>query len=80
MSKTKKTPNQAEPVNHAPLVQAERLVSSPILDTLWQRCFWAVAEIRKQEGADKIEFADVDQLVLERSKMALPDLIKWLGY
>ncbi|MFQ5901491.1 MAG: hypothetical protein ACE5IH_08045 [Thermodesulfobacteriota bacterium] len=63
-----------------PKGQVERLVSSPIRDTLWQRCFWIVAKKRKQEGADKIEFADVDQLVLERSQMALPDLIKWLGY
>ena len=79
MSEATKTPNQAESENHAPLVQAELLVNSPILDTLWQRCFWEVADEMKNRGCDTIEFYDVDQLVIEKSKMALPDFIKWLG-
>ena len=79
MSETTKTPNAAKPENPAPLVQVERLVNSPILDTLWQRCFWEVVAEMKRRDCNTIEFYDVDQLVIEKSKMALPDFIKWLG-
>jgi hypothetical protein len=57
----------------------ERLVNAPIADTLWQRCFWEVADKCKKTGAKTIEFEDVDRVVLEKSKMTIPDFLEWLA-
>ena len=52
---------------------------SPILDSPWQRCFWEICEKMRKEKADKVEFKDVDDFLLEKGKMAMPDFLRWLG-
>jgi len=42
-------------------------------DTLWNDCFFRVCEKAKEEGKSEVMFADVDAMVLERSKQ----IIEW---
>jgi len=50
----------------------------PILDTMWQRCFWIVAEEALLKKEDEIKLDEVDKLVLEMSKLPVEDLIELL--
>lgn len=59
--------------------RVEPVVSCPILDTLWQRCFWEVHESCVAKGLNEVNFLDVDALVLEKSKGSLIDLKNWLS-
>lgn len=47
-------------------------------DTLWMRCFWIVAKKNQDEGREIVKFCDVDDLVLEKSKLPLDVLQSWL--
>lgn len=47
-------------------------------DTLWMRCFWVVAKRNRDEGREVVKFCDVDDLVLEKSKLPISDLQAWL--
>lgn len=41
---------------------------TPILQTLWTDCLYELMEAAKAQGLQTVEFADVDRLVVEKSK------------
>ena len=43
-------------------------MEKPWKDSLWMDCFFEQAKIAKETGLDEIEFAEVDRLVIEKSK------------
>jgi len=40
----------------------------PWKDSLWMDCFFELLAKAREEDKEKVEFADVDKLVIERSK------------
>lgn len=40
----------------------------PIAQTLWYDCMWELMEKAKAAGESHVQFADVDKLVIEKSK------------
>ena len=43
-------------------------MTNPWKNSLWMDCFFEQTKIAKETGLDKIEFAEVDKLVIEKSK------------
>jgi hypothetical protein len=53
-------------------------INNPIRDTMWQRCFWVVAEEALAKKQDEIKLDEVDAVVIEMSKLQVKDLIEIL--
>jgi hypothetical protein len=47
---------------------------SPIQDTLWMRALLALHAIRIEEGESDLKFQDVDDMVIELSKMPIDEM------
>lgn len=56
----------------------EMIGDSPIADTLWARCMLEVRDKVLEEGADRLQFDDVDKLVLEKAKLPVDKLREFL--
>lgn len=44
-------------------------MNNPLNNSLWVQCFFEVAEKARAEGKTKVNFDEVDALVLEKAKM-----------
>ena len=53
---------------------------SPVEDTVWMRCFFEVFEKCSKADESQVQFSEVDELVLEKSKLTVKDFAKWLGF
>ncbi len=53
--------------------------SMPPLDSLWMRCFWQrMYELQKQ-GSGSVSLRDVDEIVIEKSRMPAEELRKLIS-
>lgn len=52
---------------------------TPIIDTLWMRCFWECHEKAINTNSDIVDFNDVDALVIIKSKLDIDDLLKFIS-
>ena len=53
-------------------------LNKPIFNTLWEKCFWEVVDRCNEDNVELVEFKDVDELVLEKSKITISELLDWL--
>ena len=65
-------------MSEAPIAASPLDVDVIHQDTLWMRCFWVVAKRNSEEGREAIKFCDVDDLVLEKSKLPFDELKVWM--
>lgn len=53
---------------------------SPVVDTLWQRCFWEVVERQKtSKNADVVHFKDVENVILEYAQLPINEMLERLS-
>ncbi len=53
--------------------------SMPPLDSLWMRCFWQRIDELQKKGSETIQFRDVDEMVIEKSRMPAEELRKLIS-
>ena len=59
--------------------QPDAPTCTPVLDSLWRRCFVEESERCKALGKDSVKFSDVDAIVLKKSKRGVQDLLEFLS-
>lgn len=53
---------------------------SPLEDTMWTRCLFLQLDRDREAGKERLQFADVDALVVELSQLPVAGMLSTLGF